>query len=153
MEQYRFKLQRLLDIRVEKEEESKRKFKEAQNEKLKVEDRLNELQGKYDKYRRTPQQESIIEQKIRHLYLNTINHSINETHDELGKKEKILEDKREHLKQKQIERKTVETLKEKQKEAFFKEQKAIEQKNNDEFALYGFIRNVQNLKGGEINGD
>jgi flagellar FliJ protein len=47
------------------------------------------------------------------------------------------------LKQKQIERKTVETLKDKQLKAFIKEQELIEQKSNDEFALYGFIRNIE----------
>lgn len=153
MEQYRFRLQKLLDIRLQKEEESKRIFKEAQSEKLKVERKLNELKENYVKYRTASNKESIIEQKIRHVYLNAINYSINEAHEELAKKQKVLEEKRDELKQKQIERKTVETLKEKQKEIFLKEQSLIEQKTNDEFALYGFIRNLKNLKGGEINGD
>lgn len=153
MEQYHFKLQKLLDIRSQKEEESKRIFKEAQSEKLKVEKKLNELKGNYVKYRTASNKESIIEQKIRHVYLNAINYSINEAHEELAKKQKVLEEKRDELKQKQIERKTVETLKEKQKEIFLKEQNLIEQKTNDEFALYGFIRNLKNLKGGEISGD
>lgn len=149
MEQYKFRLQKLLDIRSQKEEESKRNFKDAQTDKLRVEKKLNELKENYKKYRQTPQSESVIEQKIRYVYLNTITFSINETHQELNKKEKVLEEKRDDLKQKQIERKTVETLKEKQKEAFFKEQNLIEQKANDEFALYGFIRNFENLKGGD----
>lgn len=153
MQQYHFRLQKLLDIRVQKEEESKRIFKEAQSEKLKVEKKLNELKENYKKYRTVSNKESVIEQKIRHVYLNAINYSINEAHEDLVKKQKVLEEKREELKQKQIERKTVETLKEKQKETFLKEQNLIEQKANDEFALYGFIRNHKNLKGGEKNGD
>lgn len=153
MQQYHFRLQKLLDIRLQKEEESKRIFKEAQSEKLKVEKKLNELKENYIKYRTISNKESVIEQKIRHVYLNAINYSINEAHEELAKKQKVLEEKRDELKQKQIERKTVETLKEKQKETFFKEQNLIEQKANDEFALYGFIRNLKNLKGGEISGD
>ncbi len=153
MQQYHFRLQKLLDIRLQKEDESKRIFKEAQSEKLKVEKKLNELKNNYIKYRTISNKESVIEQKIRHVYLNAINYSINEAHEELAKKQKVLEEKRNELKQKQIERKTVETLKEKQKETFLKEQNFIEQKANDEFALYGFIRNLKNLKGGEINGD
>jgi flagellar FliJ protein len=153
MQQYHFRLQKLLDIRLQKEDESKRIFKEAQSEKLKVEKKLNELKDNYIKYRTISNKESVIEQKIRHVYLNAINYSINEAHEELAKKQKVLEEKRNELKQKQIERKTVETLKEKQKETFLKEQNFIEQKANDEFALYGFIRNLKNLKGGEINGD
>lgn len=153
MQQYHFRLQKLLDIRLQKEDESKRTFKEAQSEKLKVEKKLNELKENYVKYRTISNKESVIEQKIRHVYLNAINYSINEAHEELAKKQKVLEEKRYELKQKQIERKTVETLKEKQKETFLKEQNLIEQKANDEFALYGFIRNLKNLKGGEISGD
>lgn len=153
MQQYHFRLQKLLDIRLQKEDESKRIFKEAQSEKLKVEKKLNELKENYIKYRTISNKESVIEQKIRHVYLNAINYSINEAHEELAKKQKVLEERRDELKQKQIERKTVETLKEKQKETFLKEQNFIEQKANDEFALYGFIRNLKNLKGGEINGD
>ncbi|MBI6875781.1 flagellar export protein FliJ [Clostridium aciditolerans] len=153
MQQYHFRLQKLLDIRLQKEDESKRIFKEAQSEKLKVEKKLNELKDNYIKYRTISNKESVIEQKIRHVYLNAINYSINEAHEELAKKQKVLEEKRDELKQKQIERKTVETLKEKQKATFLKEQNFIEQKANDEFALYGFIRNLKNLKGGEMNGD
>ncbi len=55
----------------------------------------------------------------------------------------MVEERREELKTKQVERKTVEILKEKDKLAFEKEQNMIEQRNNDEFALYAFIRNTE----------
>ncbi|MCS4522291.1 flagellar export protein FliJ [Clostridium botulinum] len=55
----------------------------------------------------------------------------------------MVEERREELKTKQVERKTVEILKEKDKLAFEKEQNMIEQRNNDEFALYAFIRNAE----------
>lgn len=141
MSKYNFRLQKLLDIRLDKEEESKRNFTEAQNQKLKVETKLEELNTSYEKYRNIQGNESVIKRRITHIYLNAINYSINETTEELKQKEKILEDKRYDLKQKQIDRKTVEILKEKGEKAFLKEQNLIEQRNNDEFALYGFIRN------------
>lgn len=145
MEQYKFRLQKLLDIRIDKEEESKRNFKEAQSEKLKVQEKLSNLKENYAKHRNMTGAESVIERKIKHLYLNSINFSISETTDDLKSKEKILEDKRLELKQKQIDRKTVESLKEKQMAEFTKEQDLIEQKMNDEFALYGFIRNHESI--------
>jgi len=144
MEHYQFRLQKLLDIRADKEEESKRNFKEAQGEKLKVEERLNNLKENYNKYRDMTGGKSIIERKIKHVYLNAINYNIAETSKELKSKERVLEDKRQDLNLKQIERKTVESLKEKQKAEFIKEQELIEQKMNDEFALYAFIR-TQNI--------
>ncbi len=61
----------------------------------------------------------------------------------MKQKLKIVEERREELKTKQLERKTVEILKEKDKLAFEKEQNMIEQRNNDEFALYAFIRNAE----------
>lgn len=145
MEHYQFRLQKLLDIRADKEEESKRNFKEAQSEKLKVEEKLNNLKENYTKYREMSGEESVIERKIKHVYLNAINYNIAETSKELKVKERALEDKREDLKLKQIDRKTVESLKEKQKAEFIKEQELIEQKMNDEFALYAFIRQQNSL--------
>lgn len=141
MNKYNFRLQKLLDIRLDKEEESKRNFTEAQNEKLKVESKLQELNKNYEKYRNIQGNESAVKRRMTHIYLNAINYSINETTEELKQKEKILEDKRYDLKQKQIDRKTVEILKEKGETAFLREQNLVEQRNNDEFALYGFIRN------------
>lgn len=143
MKGYKFRLQKLLDIRVDMEEKSKRIFKEAQIEKLKVEEKLNSLKENYEKYREITGSETSIERKMKYLYLNNINYVINNTNDELRKKEKNLEEKRNDLKQKQIERKTVEILKEKGQKAFDIKQKLIEQNMNDEFALYGYIRNLE----------
>lgn len=141
MEYYQFRLQKLLDIRIDKEEECKRNFKEAQSEKLKVEEKLYTLKENYNKYRQINGSESPIERKIKNIYLNSLNFSITETSEELKRKEKVLESKRLELNEKQIDRKTVESLKEKQKATFIKEQELIEQRMNDEFALYAFIRN------------
>jgi flagellar FliJ protein len=140
---YKFRLQKLLDIRLDKEEESKRDFKEAQRNKILTEEKLLDLKEKQSKYTLGSSKESIVEQKIRRAYLDSVSRSIDEVSVDLNNKNQILEEKREHLKQKQIERKTVESLKDKQLKAFTKEQELIEQKTNDEFALYGFIRNLE----------
>lgn len=139
-EVYKFRLQKLLDIRKDIEENSKIKFKEAQCEKNLVEDELNSLKENYKMHRNISADESIIHQKIKQNYLNAINTAINETTIVLKDKDNILEQKRENLKQCQVEKKTVEILKEKHTSAFLKEQDLIEQKSNDEFALYAFIR-------------
>jgi len=143
LENYKFRLQKLLDIRKDKEEESKRVFREAQVEKEKVEDKLSKLRADYNRYREVKPSESLVEQKLKHLYLNALTSSINTANIELKEKTDKLEEKRQVLKQKQVERKTVETLKDKQYAAFLKEQNEIEQRNNDEFALYGFMRTLE----------
>ncbi|MBZ9624538.1 flagellar export protein FliJ [Clostridium sp. FP2] len=140
-EVYKFRLQKLLDIRKDIEDKSKLQFKEAQREKELVEDQLNKLKVKYEIYRNIDSYESVIEQKMKQNYLNALNLAIDETAVVLDGKEEILGRKRQELKQCQVEKKTVEILKENQQSAFFKEQNLIEQKTNDEFALYAFIRN------------
>ncbi len=111
MKGYSFRLQKLLDIREKKEEESKMKFKQAQMEKNNTEEKLFKLKNNYNKYNNINLNDSILEKKIRHSYLNSLNFCINETSNELQQKLKVVEERREELKTKQVERKTVEILK------------------------------------------
>lgn len=143
---FKFRLQKLLDIRMEKEEESKRELKKAQNERNIVLNKLDDLEGHYRKYNKTDIKATIIQNKIKFNYLNALSRNIEETKKELNIKEENVKNKLEKVKVCQIERKTVEKLKEKSKEAFIKEINLKEQKTNDELALYGYIRK---LKGGE----
>ncbi|CAG7841035.1 hypothetical protein CLOHAE12215_02459 [Clostridium haemolyticum] len=141
MEKFNFRLQSLLDIRCSKEEESKIAFKEAQSAKDLTERRLENLKENHDKYSKIDFNCSSIDRKIRQNYCNVLQFNINETSVELDKRTEILEGKRQELKQRQMERKTVEILRDKQEDAYIKEQNLIEQKANDEFALYAYIRN------------
>lgn len=145
-QRYRFSLQKLLEIREEKEEESKRLFTETKNRKIATENELKELRELYENYKGIKPGETVIYQKIKRQYLKALEFGIKEKEKELELREKELEQRRIELKEKQIERKTVSKLKEKQYESYQKEQNRIEQLNNDEFALYGYMRN---LKGGE----
>jgi flagellar protein FliJ len=143
MDRYRFPLQKLLDIRADKEEKSKQNFIEAERQKKIVEDKLNTLSDNYNKYRNIGRKESIVEQKIRQNYLLALNIGINNANKELDKRVRIAEEKRGILKQDQIQRKTVETLKDRKQEAFDSEQNRIEQIKNDEFALYSHLRRLK----------
>lgn len=143
MNMYRFPLQKLLDMRTDKEEKSKQNFIEAERQKKIVEERLETLFDSYNKYKDVGKSESIIEQKIRYNYLLALNIGINNAHKDLEKKSGIVEEKRGILKQDQIARKTVEILKTKKQEAFYNEQNRIEQIKIDEFALYSHLRRVK----------
>ena len=150
MSTFKFRLQKLLDMRLQREEESKRELKKAQNEKNIVADKLNNLEEHYKKYNKIDVKATVIENKMKYNYLNALSNNIGETKKELDVKEENVRNKLEKVKVCQIERKTVETLKEKSKEAFIKELNQKEQKTNDELALYGYIRKV---KGGEKDAD
>lgn len=139
MEVFKFKLQKLLDIRIDMEEESKIKFKEAQLIKEETENKLKNLKQDYENTSKKDSS-SLVEWKIKLNYLNAVNNAIDNTKVELNENIRNLEEKRKELEKKQIERKTVETLKEKKEFAYNKEMDLIEQRNNDEYALFSFIR-------------
>lgn len=148
MKRYKFRLQKLLDIRLDKEEQCKMAFQKTQREKTEAEFKLNELKNSYKKHNVAESNTSTVERKMRQQYLHNLTLSIKTATLDLEKKQNKVEAAREELKKSQVDRKTVEILKEKGFRSYLKEEEAKEQRANDEFALYGFIRN---LKGGELS--
>lgn len=143
---FKFGLDKLLEMREKKEEESKRRFTQSQREVRKTKIKLDDLNDSYKKYNGINKGETLVYQKIKKNYLFALNKGIDETEKELKLRERELDFRREDLKKKQIERKTVDILKEKQLTAYNKEQNRIEQINNDEFALYAYMRNHSSKK-------
>lgn len=143
MKGFKFKLQKLLDIRMDKEEQCKVVFQTAQNEKKLTEDTLNNFKNQYVKYREPKREDSIIEKKIKNNYLNILNIRIRDTEVELKEKKEVVEEKRIELITTQVERKTVEILKDKRKDEFIKMQDKLEQNFIDELALYSYIRKLE----------
>ena len=140
-ERFKFGLDKLLEIRKEKEEESKRLFTESQREKKKIEEKLEELNESYHKYKGITPNEDIVYQKLKRYYIQGVQSGIKSTEKDLGLKNQEIDKRRRDLTVKQMERKTVETLKDKKYEAYVKEQDRVEQINLDELALYAYVRN------------
>jgi len=143
MKGYKFNLQRLLDIREEQEEDSKIKFKEARLEKEIVEQELDRLNNDYRKFASKTNQGTTTDKKLTWFYLEGMSRNIKKTNQELIYKDKILEERRADLKDKKIKNKTVEILKQKDYQRYLKIEKQQEQKENDEFAIGGFVRKVE----------
>lgn len=141
---FKFSLDKLLELRRDKEEESKRLFTESQREKRKLEEKIEDLQNNYDKYKGISEHEDVVYQKLKRYYIQGLQKGIKTAQDDLITKNLEVDKRRRELIEKQIERKTVETLKEKKYNAFIKEQERVEQINLDELALYAFIRNRNN---------
>jgi len=144
-----FGLEKLLDIRVKKEEESIREFQEVTRQKKIVEDHLTSLKDDYEKHKGIKKGESVVYQKIKRNYLIALTQGIDQTEKELVDKSKQVDYKREIVKQKTVDRKTVELLKDKKFQAFKQEQDRVERVSNDEFALYSYFRNSE--RGWEIS--
>lgn len=142
---YKFKLQKLLDIRTKEEEEAKLLYSKEQNKKTMIENKLEDLKSKYNEYNDMSNIKDIVTQKITLNYLEVLIKNIEETNEELTKQEENIKKAKEDFIQKQIKRKSLETLKEKQINEIKKEEERIEQLNNDEFALYAYLRKKEKV--------
>ena len=145
MSNFKFKLQKLLDIRVNEEEENKLFYSKAQNQKNIVENKLHELENNYKKYSDISRAKDTISQKITMNYLSYLNTTIKDTEKELEAKEIELEKAKKDFIDKRIKRRCLEVLKENKILEIKKEEERLEQISNDEFALYGYIRKTSNL--------
>ena len=146
MSNFKFKLQKLLDIRINEEEESKLLYSQGQNKKNIVEKKLIELENSYKKYSDMSIAKDTITQKITMNYLSHLNVSIKETLKELEEKEVEVENAKKDFIDKRIKRRSLEVLKENQILEMQKEEERLEQISNDEFALYSYIRKTSNLQ-------
>lgn len=149
MENFKFKLEKVLDIKLRKEEESKMEHAKALKAKMDVQEELDSLNQKYRKYSDMNKVNDIVQRKIISSYLNSLHSSIEDTNRVLEEKQKILDVKQKDLVQKQIERKSIEKIKEKQFNAYKKEMELKEQIQNDEYALQSYMRWQESNK--EVN--
>ena len=140
-QRFKFGLDKLLEIRKTKEEESKMLFTESQREKKKIEEKLEELKESYHKYKGITPNEDIVYQKLKRYYIQGVQSGIKSNEKDLVIKDQEVDKRRRDLTAKQMERKTVETIKDKKYEAYVKEQDRVEQINLDELALYAYVRN------------
>lgn len=141
MSRFKFKLQKLLDIKIKDEEESKLRYTQAQNQKKTIENNLRNLEMNYKKYSDISKAQDVVTQKITINYLSSLTQSIKVTNEQLEKEEVKVAKAKEDFIEKQIKRKSLETLKENEMLRLKKEEERIEQITNDEFALYAYIRN------------
>jgi len=140
-ERFKFGLDKLLEIREAIEEESKRSFTESQREKRMIEEKLEELNQNYHKYKGIAPNEDIVYQKLKRYYIQGVQSGIKSSEKDLVIKNQEIDKRRRDLTVKQMERKTVQTLKDKKYEAYVKKQDMVEQINLDELALYAYVRN------------
>lgn len=143
-ERFKFGLEKLLEIRIAKEEECKRLFTEVQREKKKLEEKLEELNENYHKYKGISPHEDIVYQKLKRYYIQGVQSGIKSTEKDIHVKNVEIDKRRRDLTVKQMERKTVQTLKDKKYSAYVKEQNRVEQVTLDELALYAYVRNQHN---------
>lgn len=140
MNKFKFRLEKVLDMKLRKEEESKVEHAKALKAKVDVQNELDYLNSKYKQYSDMHDIEDVVKRKIISNYLNSLYSSIEETKKILDEKQKILDEKQKDLIQRQVERKSIEKLKEKELNAYKREIDLKEQTQNDEYALQSYVR-------------
>lgn len=117
---FKFRLQKVLDLKIKDEEEIKMEFAKIQQKKIDIESNLENLESNYSKYSISKNNDSVQNQKITINYLLALNNSIMDLSEELDKSTNELEKARKQLISKQIERKSLEKLKEKNMDSIIK---------------------------------
>lgn len=143
MSSFNFRLQKILEMRIDKEETAKLELKKVIDEKNKTEEKLEKLEEKFEKTYNNKNIGNVVERKLKENYLNKLDDEIAVTKDDIVSCDENVYKKRADLILAQRDKKSVDILKEKQYKEFVLEENSIEQRNNDEFALYGYIRNIE----------
>ncbi|WP_462267436.1 flagellar export protein FliJ [Desulfobacter sp.] len=149
MKKFQFRLQSLLKYKRHLEQAAKQETAQAVADVLTCEQRITGLQK--DKTSATDQLESLMEKGMvagrfnrYREFITAVDQSIILERNKKTELEKILDDKREALKQRTIDKKSLERLREKQAREYIHEMIREEQKSLDEIASLKTAREVNN---------
>ncbi|MDD4274061.1 MAG: flagellar export protein FliJ [Desulfobacter postgatei] len=149
MKKFQFRLQSLLKYKRHLEQVAKQSMAQAVADLLACEQHIAELQN--DRIRATDQLDALVEKGMGagqfnryRQFITAVDQMIMLEHTRKTELEKILDDKREALKQRTIEKKALERLREKQAREYTHKMLREEQKNLDEITSLRTARKVNN---------
>lgn len=141
MERFSFNLQKVLDFRVNIEEKKKEEFTAAQKHFLTCEGIVNDLiEMKENTIAKTKNLKTAYDFQSYSKYIEYINTRIDASKENLIRAEEELRIKKEELLSCSMDRKAVEKLKDKARAEYDAEAARLEQKQNDDFALFAHMR-------------
>ena len=141
MKKFVFKLQKVLDYRFEIEEKKKDEFAKAQKKLLSEKNKLESLiERKKSAVEDKSNYKSKLDYQLLLNYIDFMDDKIENQMAEIKKAEDELAIKKDELIKSTADRKVIEKLKEKAKDEFDLETGQKEQKLNDGFALFSYVR-------------
>jgi flagellar FliJ protein len=141
MKKFVFKLQKVLDYRFEIEEKKKDEFAKAQKKLLSEKNKLESLiERKKSAVEDKSNYKSKLDYQLLLNYIDFMDDKIENQMAEIKKAEDELAIKKDELIKSTADRKVIEKLKEKAKDEFNLEVGQKEQKLNDGFALFSYVR-------------
>lgn len=143
--QFKFRLEKVLEIKLRKENEHLVYHSKVLNEKASLEKDIENLEQQYETYSVMQySEEDSFKRKIAYNYMSSLYQTIQIKKDMLIKAEERYRESLNQLKVLQSERKALEGLKEKQYQKFLEELELEEDALNDEFSTQAYFRSLQN---------
>jgi flagellar protein FliJ len=141
VDRFNFKFQKVLDYKVTIEDKRKEEFVTALRESLKQEKILDELVSQKQKtVNNTTKLKTVIEYQSFTRYLELLYKKIENQKQNLHNANEFMEVKKQELLKSTSDRKVMEMLRDKAKTEFDLEVANKEQRLNDDFALFAYIR-------------
>lgn len=142
---FKFRLEKVLEIKLREENEHMISHSKIMNEKIALEKDIQNLELQYETYSEMQHfEEDSFKRKIAYNYVNSLFQTIQIKKDMLEKVEERYKESFSQLMVLQSERKALERLKEKQYQLFLKELELEEETLNDEFSVQAYFRALEN---------
>lgn len=142
---FRFRLEKVLELKIQKENEHMITHSKILNKKIKIESDIDNLENTYNEYLKLQNNETdILNKKLTYNYTNFLYQSVLSLKEELKGIEVEYEESLSVLTGLQLERKALEKLKEKHYQKYIAQLDALEDDLNDEFATQAYFKNLKN---------
>ena len=142
---FRFRLEKVLELKIQKENEHMITHSKILNKKIKIESDIDNLENTYNEYLKLQNNETdILNKKLTYNYTNFLYQSVLSLKEELKGVEVEYEESLNILTGLQLERRALEKLKEKHYQKYIAQMDALEDDLNDEFATQAYFKNLKN---------
>lgn len=138
---FAFRLQRVLDYRTTIEDQKKQEFMKSRLDYIKEREKLDGLKNRLEGCIQNGWNFSdAFHYRVMNNYITFMTEKINSQNEVTKSAEKKVDEKKAEYTESRRNRKVIDKLKENAFKDYKKNSDSIEQKQNDEFALYGYMR-------------
>lgn len=141
MDSFDFRLQKVLDYRIKIEDKKEQEFIKSKADYLQQKEKLDSLNEELQScIQKGWVFSDAFHYQAMYNYVTYMNEKIDRQHEETRSAKEAMDAKKSEYTDSRRDRKVIDKLKENAFNSYKKDLESIEQKQNDEFALYGYVR-------------
>lgn len=141
MDSFDFRLQKVLDYRIKIEDKKEQEFIKSRADYLQQKEKLDSLNEELQScIQKGWVFSDAFHYQAMYNYVTYMNEKIDRQHEETRLAKEAMDAKKSEYTDSRRDRKVIDKLKENAFSSYKKDLESIEQKQNDEFALYGYVR-------------